>query len=47
MVWFGAVPLERDAIYDALLRADLSVSIGTSGSVYPAAGLLTCNMGLI
>jgi NAD-dependent deacetylase len=32
------MPLEMDAIYDALLAADLFVAIGTSGSVYPAAG---------
>ena len=29
------------AIYEALLRADLFVAIGTSGSVYPAAGFVT------
>ena len=27
-------------IYDALRNADLFVSIGTSGAVYPAAGLV-------
>jgi hypothetical protein len=37
VVWFGEMPLEMDAIYDALLGADLFVAIGTSGSVYPAA----------
>ncbi len=41
VVWFGEMPLGMDMIYDALLRADLSVSIGTSGSVYPAAGFVT------
>jgi NAD-dependent deacetylase len=40
VVWFGEMPLEMDAIYDALLGADLFVSIGTSGSVYPAAGFV-------
>src|SRR3954469_24281844 len=34
VVWFGEMPLEMDAIYDALLAADLFVAIGTSGSVY-------------
>ena len=29
-----------DAIYDALLDANLFVAIGTSGSVYPAAGFV-------
>jgi NAD-dependent deacetylase len=41
VVWFGEMPLEMDAIYDALLGADLFVAIGTSGSVYPAAGFVT------
>ena len=41
VVWFGEMPLEMDAIYDALLAADLFVAIGTSGSVYPAAGFVT------
>jgi len=30
-----------DEIEDALAEADLFVSIGTSGSVYPAAGFVT------
>ena len=40
IVWFGEMPYRMDAIYDALRRADLFVSIGTSGAVYPAAGLV-------
>jgi NAD-dependent deacetylase len=40
VVWFGEMPLFMDTIYDALLEADLFVSIGTSGSVYPAAGFV-------
>lgn len=40
VVWFGETPLFMDAIEDALSRADLFVSIGTSGSVYPAAGFV-------
>ena len=39
VVWFGEMPLELDAIYAALARCDLFVAIGTSGQVYPAAGL--------
>jgi NAD-dependent deacetylase len=39
-VWFGEMPLEIDAISDALLGADLFVAIDTSGSVYPAAGFV-------
>ncbi len=40
VVWFGEMPLEMDRIYTALERADLFVSIGTSGNVYPAAGFV-------
>ena len=40
VVWFGETPLHLDAIYEALAEADLFVSIGTSGSVYPAAGFV-------
>ncbi|WP_424975089.1 NAD-dependent deacylase [Dinoroseobacter sp. S124A] len=40
IVWFGEIPYHMDAIEDALFRADLFVSIGTSGEVYPAAGLV-------
>ncbi len=38
VVWFGEMPRFMDEAMDAILRADLFVSIGTSGSVYPAAG---------
>jgi NAD-dependent deacetylase len=41
VVWFGEMPLFMDDIDDALSEADLFVSIGTSGSVYPAAGFVT------
>lgn len=40
IVWFGEMPYRMDEIYDALGRADLFVSIGTSGNVYPAAGFV-------
>ena len=40
IVWFGEMPYEMDRIYAALARADLFVSIGTSGAVYPAAGFV-------
>jgi NAD-dependent deacetylase len=40
VVWFGEVPYRMDEIYAALRGADLFVSIGTSGAVYPAAGLV-------
>jgi NAD-dependent deacetylase len=40
VVWFGEMPYHMEAIYHALNRADLFVSIGTSGAVYPAAGFV-------
>ena len=40
VVWFGEMPLEMDRIGDALKTADLFLSIGTSGNVYPAAGFV-------
>ena len=38
IVWFGEMPYQMDRIDRALMKADLFVSIGTSGAVYPAAG---------
>jgi NAD-dependent deacetylase len=38
IVFFGEMPYRMDEIEWALARADLFVSIGTSGAVYPAAG---------
>ena len=40
IVWFGEMPYEMDVIDEALRNADLFVSIGTSGAVYPAAGFV-------
>lgn len=40
VVWFGETPYQMDAIHAALRDCDLFVSIGTSGAVYPAAGLV-------
>ncbi|MEA1120324.1 Sir2 family NAD-dependent protein deacetylase, partial [Klebsiella pneumoniae] len=40
VVWFGEMPYGMDRIHDALREADLFVSIGTSGAVYPAAGFV-------
>ncbi|HEX5644575.1 MAG TPA: NAD-dependent deacylase [Erythrobacter sp.] len=40
VVWFGEMPYQMDRIYRALRQADLFVSIGTSGAVYPAAGFV-------
>jgi NAD-dependent deacetylase len=41
VVWFGEIPLFLEEIETALSRADLFVAIGTSGAVYPAAGLVS------
>ncbi|MGK2911869.1 MAG: NAD-dependent deacylase [Sphingobium sp.] len=40
IVFFGEMPYEMDRIDAALREADLFVSIGTSGAVYPAAGFV-------
>lgn len=41
VVWFGETPLYMDEIFERLAAADLFVSIGTSGNVYPAAGFVS------
>ena len=38
VVWFGEMPYHMDRIEEILPQAAQFVSIGTSGSVYPAAG---------
>ncbi|KQB12804.1 NAD-dependent deacylase [Rhodobacter capsulatus] len=40
IVWFGEMPCRMEEIWTALRAADLFVSIGTSGNVYPAAGFV-------
>jgi NAD-dependent deacetylase len=40
IVWFGEIPLDMDAIYYELNRATTLLVVGTSGSVYPAAGFV-------
>lgn len=40
VVWFGEIPYRMDDIERALMAADLFISIGTSGNVYPAAGFV-------
>lgn len=37
VVWFGEMPYRMDEIHRALRTCDLFVSVGTSGTVYPAA----------
>ena len=40
IVWFGEIPYHMDRIYQETAAADVFVAIGTSGQVYPAAGLV-------
>ncbi|MEM6489442.1 MAG: Sir2 family NAD-dependent protein deacetylase [Pseudomonadota bacterium] len=40
VVWFGEVPYHLDEIAAVLARAAMFVAIGTSGTVYPAAGFV-------
>ena len=40
IVWFGEMPYDMDIIEMRLAQADLFISIGTSGNVYPAAGFV-------
>lgn len=40
VVWFGELPFQMSLIEKLVERCDLFVSIGTSGVVYPAAGLV-------
>jgi NAD-dependent deacetylase len=40
VVWFGETPQGLDLIEEAVTACDAFAAIGTSGSVYPAAGLV-------
>ena len=40
IVWFGELPYHMERIEDALFEAEMFISIGTSGNVYPAAGFV-------
>lgn len=40
VVWFGEMPYHMDEISEHLESADLFLSIGTSGNVYPAANFV-------
>ncbi len=40
VVWFGEMPYRMEAIEQALADAEMFISIGTSGNVYPAAGFV-------
>jgi NAD-dependent deacetylase len=45
IVWFGEMPYGIDEIYNAVAQADIFIAIGTSGVVYPAAGLAAAARG--
>jgi NAD-dependent deacetylase len=40
VVWFGEIPMHMDTAQEAVEEADLFISVGTSGMVYPAAGFV-------
>ena len=42
VVWFGEMPYGMEKIEAAVSASDIFVSCGTSGTVYPAAGLAGC-----
>ncbi len=46
VIWFGEMPLYMDVIEAALADCDLFVAIGTSATVYPAAGFVDRVRGL-
>lgn len=39
IVWFGEIPYHMEAIAEAVEACEIFAAIGTSGQVYPAAGL--------
>jgi NAD-dependent deacetylase len=41
VVWFGEMPTGMDRIGEAVSACDLFLTVGSSGSVYPAAGLVS------
>lgn len=41
IVWFGEMPLHMDRIGQALEETDVFCAVGTSGTVYPAAGFVS------
>jgi NAD-dependent deacetylase len=40
IVFFGETPLDMDRIQDEIAQSTLMLVVGTSGSVYPAAGFV-------
>lgn len=46
VVWFGEMPRDMDRIYQALESCEMFISIGTSATVYPAAGFVDAAKGV-
>lgn len=40
IVWFGEIPMHMEAIMNAVNTCDIFLVVGSSGHVYPAAGLV-------
>ncbi len=40
VVWFGEIPYHMEEIGNRLVECDLFIAVGTSGTVYPAAGFV-------
>ena len=40
IVWFGEMPMHMEEIYAAVESCDLFIVVGSSGHVYPAAGMV-------
>ena len=40
IVWFGEMPMHMEEIYAAVEACDIFLVVGSSGHVYPAAGLV-------
>ena len=40
VIWFGEIPIGLSEIGDAVTACDLFLTVGSSGAVYPAAGLV-------
>ncbi len=40
IVWFGEMPMQMEEIYAAVEESNLFIVVGSSGHVYPAAGLV-------
>jgi NAD-dependent deacetylase len=45
IVWFGETPFGMDRLASELARADVFVTLGSSGAVYPAAGFVAAVRG--